>query len=232
MLPTSKATTTPLSGPFFLLARWNFEEGSGNIILDSSGHNFNGNSVNYVSWSQSSRIGQYALLLDATRLQNVNLPLLPYLRETSLLIWVQTTSKLDIMPLIFLDGNLVLEELELFRGIPRYKAIVNGTSFILQNNINPQDVADGFWHHIAITRSGSYVAIYIDGILEADGTATLNFPMSSDYINDYYQNNKIAADNSNQYYDGLLDDARIYGVALTESQILLLCSKFYNNTGL
>ena len=72
------------------------------------------------------------------------------------------------------------------------------------------------WHHIVVTRSGSTVRFYIDGV--ADGTATL-----SDNVLQAV-NTKIGISGVNKM-DGKIDDVRIYDTAISPYYIKLL----YNN---
>lgn len=81
---------------------------------------------------------------------------------------------------------------------------------------NDGDFTDGVWHHIALTRAGSEIALYADGALVgsasyegAIGSATeaLIFGRSTE--------------NPGQHWKGSLDEPRIYGKAFTAEEIRL-----------
>ncbi len=71
------------------------------------------------------------------------------------------------------------------------------------------------WHHVAITRSGTTVTLYIDG--EPSGTGTQTGTLRNDSFGI-----QIGADgtwSSISNFKGQIDEARIYNYALTPSQI-------------
>ncbi|MDZ7889619.1 MAG: retention module-containing protein [Pseudomonas sp.] len=94
-------------------------------------------------------------------------------------------------------------------------------------------VSDGNWHHITITRDASskLVQIYVDGNLEAQGnpddaafTGTLN-RLTSLGANNNFANDASASDLAdNRYFQGKLDDLRIYSQVLTAAQVAAIRS--------
>ncbi|MFZ2318493.1 MAG: VCBS domain-containing protein, partial [Pseudomonas sp.] len=94
-------------------------------------------------------------------------------------------------------------------------------------------VSDGNWHHVTITRdAGSkLVQIYVDGNLEAQGnpndaafTGTLN-RLTSLGANNNFANDASASDlTDNRYFQGKLDDLRIYSQVLTAAQVAAIRS--------
>jgi len=81
-------------------------------------------------------------------------------------------------------------------------------------------VNDGNWHHIVLSYDGTqYGTLYVDGV--SDGTH--DFGIMTYNINMYsrigtFTNNRGTVANFH-YFDGLIDDVRIYEEALTEAQI-------------
>lgn len=64
-------------------------------------------------------------------------------------------------------------------------------------------VRDGEWHHIAVSRSGSEWAMYVDGARVATATSNATIVNIAGGI-------RIGADeNYGRYYDGFIDDLRI-----------------------
>ena len=77
----------------------------------------------------------------------------------------------------------------------------------------------GSWHHIASTRSGSTVTTYLNGhaiTTGSDGTA-LSFSTCQLLIGADADASCVGS--LGQYFDGLIDDVRIYNYALSPSQI-------------
>ncbi|MCH8193569.1 MAG: LamG domain-containing protein, partial [Planctomycetes bacterium] len=89
--------------------------------------------------------------------------------------------------------------------------------------IGSRTVNDGVWHHVAGTYDGSRSRLYVDG--ELDASVNASGPIGtggSGYtgaIGALYKNNDGAARN---FFSGLIDDVRIYDVALTADQVSAL----------
>ena len=84
-----------------------------------------------------------------------------------------------------------------------------------------QTITDGEWHHVVAVRDAgqSLNILYVDGVLEDSVaiTYTGNFASSFADLNiGYLRTNDIRY---RYYYEGLVDDVRIYNIALTENQI-------------
>ena len=80
--------------------------------------------------------------------------------------------------------------------------------------VSVPNVLDGNWHHVAATYNGTTRSIYFDGVLRgSDNPAGHNVPAA---------NNMVIAETApmfNEYFDGSLDEMRIWNVARTLAQI-------------
>ncbi len=98
-------------------------------------------------------------------------------------------------------------------------SIVGGSTLAFNWNSNSISVSNvvstSRWYHVAVTFNGSTYTVYVDGI--AVDTATGSAPISNT------QNTLLGAMSSNSvpvnYYNGWLDELRIWNTALTETQI-------------
>ena len=71
---------------------------------------------------------------------------------------------------------------------------------------------DGNWHHLAAVKSGLNVYLYIDGVLEASGSKLTDTSNSNSFrIGTRYD--------GGQYWDGLIDEVRIYNIPLSDTII-------------
>lgn len=120
------------------------------------------------------------------------------------------------------------------------------TSFYSNTDIN---MADGQWHHVAATFDGSFMKIYLDGILvgeKEDHNALLleDSPVSSDparpdpgqiYVGaDKLRGDELShltyPDERSNPFAGLIDDVQIYKIPLTDVQIGTLFQEGNNAT--
>ena len=83
------------------------------------------------------------------------------------------------------------------------------------------NVADARWHHVAAIRDGADFRMYVDGVEVASANdptiaADVTNAGSSWYIG--------SGQNAENYFDGFIDDVRMYNRALSASEIQLLAS--------
>ncbi len=78
------------------------------------------------------------------------------------------------------------------------------------------------WHHIAVTRSGTTVNIYIDGVLDGTGTSNHNMTNTAQFV----LGTRYNCDGSpSRFFDGLMDEVRIWDDARTLQELkdYMLC---------
>ena len=90
------------------------------------------------------------------------------------------------------------------------------------DNFNPSlfvnnTLVFGRWYHIAVTKSGTSVKFYVDG-MQIGTTQTLSSATIFNAGSRFY----IGADNNNATFDGLIQDARAWSRTLTDAEILSL----------
>lgn len=87
-----------------------------------------------------------------------------------------------------------------------------------------RQIADGTWHHVAISYNGVTLTAYIDGIVEWTANKNLNTVGSNNFLG---RSNHAGAE---QFYNGSLDEVRVWNVALTQTQIRdWMCTKLTNS---
>jgi len=103
------------------------------------------------------------------------------------------------------DGNVVFQ---IMNTAP--ESTVVGTT-----NVN-----DGAWHHVAGSFDGIQYNLYVDGTLEASVATSGSISAGTAYygcIGAHYK--KGDERDPRRFFDGLIDDVRIYDIALSESKI-------------
>ena len=89
-------------------------------------------------------------------------------------------------------------------------------------NYNPLSTTvalnDGVFHHVAVTRKGNFVSIYIDGVLDvAGGTAGVtNIINAADFV---IGRSTCGPSDGTDFFTGLLDEISLYERALSASEV-------------
>lgn len=86
-------------------------------------------------------------------------------------------------------------------------------------SVNPLET--GKWIHLAYTRSATHRTLYINGVYDSDTTSgmnALNFSTCQLFIGVDSDTSGCATD-LNEYFDGIIDDVRVYSYALNPIQI-------------
>jgi hypothetical protein len=78
------------------------------------------------------------------------------------------------------------------------------------------NLANGLWHHVVYTYGATIGGqkVYVDGVLGASGTKS-----ASDFDWQRHVNIGFSNDAANTYFEGVLDDVRIYDKILTQAEV-------------
>ncbi len=88
------------------------------------------------------------------------------------------------------------------------------------NITSPYAIPNNEWHHIAATFDGSTVKLYVDGI-EVNSVPAASPPINTanSFIIGADTTNYVASPANNNFFNGAIQEVRIWDVALSESQI-------------
>jgi hypothetical protein len=188
-------------------AYWKFDDGSGGTATDSVGTN-NGSLKGNTTWT-SGRMGT-ALSFDGNGDYVALATSIDALAGNSLT--AQAWVRLDefagsINPILTQhDESYYGYYFYVVNGAPKFY-VYKGTSFF--EVISPEALNADQWYHVAGTHDGSKLRLYVDGRLKASASsAGLTGTDSDAYIG--------CEIGTPLYYHGLIDDVRIYDVALDE----------------
>ncbi len=200
-----------------LVAYWTFDEGSGDIVYDSSGNDNNG-TINGATWDT----GKYGNALRFNAQDNyVEVPNSDSIEIdtiVSIAAWINWIDAGDAWQGILSKGMMVGpgENYSLFvnrDGRYFHFVLALDVGRVQQNSPN-NSVVPNEWMHVCCTWDGSVTRIYINGemAMEMDQVATIipsNLPLRIGH-----------RDGSSHYWNGIIDEVRIYDHALTEAEIL------------
>ena len=196
-----------------LVAEWHFDEGSGSAVADSSG-NGNDGTIYGATWVD----GKYGKALhfdgvnDYLDCGNDN-SLKMGTNSFTLEAWIKTstTKRMGIV------GNYADELVWML-------AVKDDGTVGMQSNtgdwntgyaLSTKTMTDGDWHHLVGTREyGGKIKIYIDSIFEAE--------RDDDSANHNVNRYVVIGDEGlgkSKYFDGIIDEVRIYNRALTANEI-------------
>jgi photosystem II stability/assembly factor-like uncharacterized protein len=140
--------------------------------------------------------------------------------DMSASLWVKTTSTLTLtQPLINKVYNNQGYYVAVKSGMIEFTCMMKG--YVNRTLLSTKLINDGVWHHVVVTKDDAVFKIYIDGELNATVAPSLtNTFMGVDaslIIGFTHFSNA-----STKYFEGYMDEIRIYKKALTIEEVLAL----------
>jgi hypothetical protein len=200
-----------------LVAYWTFDEGSGDIVYDSSGNDNNG-TINGAEWDA----GKYGQALHFNGQDNyVEVPTSDSLEIdtiVSMAAWINWIDAGDAWQGILSKGTMdgPGENYSLFvnrDGRYFHFVLALDVGRVQQNSPN-NSVVPNEWMHVCCTWDGSVTRIYINGEMAMEMAQVAKIIPSTLPLRIGHR------DGSSHYWNGIIDEVRIYDHALTEAEIL------------
>ena len=208
------ATSSKLgfAAPSGLVAAYAFDEGSGTTVTDSSGNGNNGTLTN-ATWSTSGKYGG-ALQFNGTSAL-VTVPDAASLHLSSgmtLEAWVNpSTVNANWRDVIYKgNDNFYLSATSTNASKPDAGMIAGGT---YADTFGTSKLSTSTWAFLTETYDGSTLRLYVNGTQVSSTAHTGSIATSTNPL-------QIGGDSIyGQYFAGLIDNVRVYNVALTAAQI-------------
>src|SRR5438309_1859832 len=205
---SSVASATTSSTPLGLMAAYAFNEGAGTTVADVSGNNNTG-TIGTATWSSAGKFGN-ALVFNGTNAL-VTIPNAASLQLTTgmtLEAWVNlATVTAQWRDVIYKgDDNYYLEATSTNASLP-------GAGATLGNTFGTAALAANTWTHLATTFDGATLRLYVNGVQASSRAMTGTLPTSTNPL-------QIGGDSLfGQFFQGRIDEVRIYNRALTQAEI-------------
>ncbi|HPK08503.1 MAG TPA: DUF2341 domain-containing protein [Candidatus Woesebacteria bacterium] len=221
----------PASLPSKLIAHWQFNEGSGATVNDTSGQNNHGTIISNASWTNSGKSGK-ALIFDGAAARIQNIPPTPFEyrgQDYSISLWYKRGNSDDQSNLLSKPWN--------GSGQYNYRIYLSSTDslfFYLQgaslwstqiNNFSTREE----WTHLGITLNATSkeVKIYRNGKLIqttthniSDWTPTSGNSNLSLCIGSLYPYGSSWTGNTTFSFEGSLDEIKFYNSTLSPEEML------------
>jgi hypothetical protein len=209
---SSQVSTTPTRD---LVGHWRFDEASGSLATDASGNHNPGTLVNSPT-RVSGKLGTGALQFSAASQQYITVAnsssLNSPVRSITIAAWVNATDW---------SGNRRI--LQKGNSDNQYRLLAEGG--VLKFHLNGVDTLTAplpptaTWVHVAATWEGSTMTIYTNGVTQTSAGAGGTLATTSDPLAIARKNGSGV---SGDYFNGRLDDVRIYNRALSGLEIAML----------
>src|ERR1039458_8217531 len=195
-----------------------FDETGGTTALDSTTNGWGGTLVNGPIWvagysnnavNLSSNSSQYVTLPDGVVNNLDNFSITMWVKQTTASAWPRAfdfgTGTSSYMFLCPLPGG---------SSAPRFACRLNNGTEQQINGVSA--VSTGVWHHLAVTLNGSVGILYVDGVAVGTNSSMTLKPSSLGITTQNYIGKSQFAD---PYFNGLVDDFRIYNDALKAGEV-------------
>ncbi len=230
--PTSTATPTATGTPSGvvidgLIGYWSFDEGNGDVLVDGSGHERVGtfasagwsntvpSAVQFADPASGSFNGSssYVYIGDPNRGD-------PNLSAYTLSAWVRPNVVSPMSIIYWLDpsaaNTAVSDQLRINGGKFEHHTNASGPKTVTGST----SVAAGTWYHVAAVASNNGQAeLYVNGVSEGTPIAIGTLPSGGNAWN-------IGSSSAGGmgYFNGLVDDVRLFNRALTDAEIAALAA--------
>lgn len=197
-----------------LVSYWSMNDGSGSVAADDGGVSSDG-TLNGPSWTASPHGGALSFdgVDDTVAIGTAGA--LSGMTDFTIGAWIRTTS-----------GGVIIQQRDTsFNGEYRFQVTPQGTLELLVYGDNAYQyelrttatVNEGNWHYVVAQREARIGKIYVDGVTAAVGRGPVR--NLSPYIGTHIGGDILDRD---KYFQGEIDEVRIYNYALTEQEVNVL----------
>lgn len=195
-----------------LIGHWPFEADSRGVAYDLAGFNFNGSVAGDAAWSDTGML-EGALSFDGQD-DKVSTELSRDLPRWTLACWVDadTQPSADVNTCVVSKGGNF--QLTWDNADPAQRLVARFKQQGQWVCANFGSVPSGAWAHLAATYDGETLKTFVNGVLASENQTPSGSPDSDSAPLSFAHGS-----DSDRYWAGALDDARLYQVALADTQV-------------
>jgi hypothetical protein len=205
-----------------LVGYWPFDEGTGAIAYDDSGQNATGSWLGTATgtsgYYSAGKVGPWTGVFDGTTtyVSNVgNAAVFKLTTGMTLVAWVKLNASSTDEKVISKRPSYALAVYS--NNVPETEIFIASTSYDTRSGGAGTTLLNGVWYQLAGTYDGTLVKTYVNGVLDRQISA----PGSMDNTT-FVLNIGKTADSAANYFNGFIDDPRVYNRALSASEIAAL----------
>ena len=221
----SGASPEAVGTPSDLLACLRFDENTGSDAADSTGNGWDATFANSPAWTTGYL--RHGVNLSATASQHATLPpgIASGLTDFTISTWIKVNA-FATWQRIFDFGTgttnymfLTTQYTPTSPNAAKLRFAIRSTA-VSEQSVSGANIAlsAGVWTHVAITRSGNIVTLYVNGSVAGSGSITLNPSDLGVTTINYLGRSQF----SDPYLNAALDDFRVYSRALSASELAAL----------
>jgi len=199
-----------------LVTHWKLDEGAGDTIINTAGTEYNGKIMGNPAWTtgiiggalEFNSEGDYIEIEDSNDLALRN--------QITVCAWVKTDKITRRWQAIATKGDRSWR----LQGCRNGNALEFSCSGLLVPDnrwgslYGTTDVDDGQWHHVAGVYDGQSIYLYLDGRVDNSKPAPGKIRLDDKPV--FIGNN---SQHPNRFWNGLIDDVRIYSYGLTADEV-------------
>ncbi|MGM9551150.1 MAG: LamG-like jellyroll fold domain-containing protein [Clostridia bacterium] len=191
---------------------------------DKSGNFYNVQLSSSAAFAQSN-LGGKGLLLNGTSESFATIPseCLEGLEDYTISAWFKTDNK-NITQRVFDFGTGTNRYMFFspYYGTGLLRGAITVNSHTMEKGISVEkDIETGTWTHVVMMQQGDVMRIYIDGVLLGETENVRLDPYEIQYKIPYCYIGKSQWSND-RYFDGMIDEFRIYNRAISEEEVIEL----------
>ncbi|WP_406005213.1 family 43 glycosylhydrolase [Streptomyces sp. NBC_00637] len=230
-LPVRAEVTVSTEGPDVpadLLLHYGFDETSGNIAVDSSGHGNHGTYVRTPEFGTGVDDGSFKMSGDSATSPYVKIPngVLKGADSVTVSTYAKWKGGSSFQWLFGLgpDSDKYLFATPSNGGSSLYSAITKARWSAESKLTAGSQLTPGEWRHVTVTLDGSTgtMVLYVDGVEAARTTTTVKPSELYDADKDYTGYIGRSLYSADPYFGGEVDDFRVYGRALSAAEVMEL----------